>query len=586
MRPYCALAIIIVTLCLFSKSLQTRQVWMQPTYSVDSLRICPGCSTMYEWLTAHAVVHVNNWLHENPLHLRFALFHTPRAIEAQTFEQRVYYGSYPPGAIIPLYLTINLLAMFEPDIRHDRSMQLHMIIAWNHAYHMLLALVLCFIVYRTLRRVGCDELNATLMACTPAIVQYSNAHSLFWFNLIYSFDQAVLLPCALYVALELELASSRHKGVADGQEASEQRQGAWKLPAMQAVLAFYGTLTDWLFVFFVACVYVLRVLEGRIAVPRTWQASGAFVRTSVWFALPSLAAIALWLYQVQHFSTHGMLGEKLISRMGLDIPNFTLWTEALTSGMFHWPELGYGASGVVLLYAAFYIAVRVRWQVREQTTTITQVANCYLLLCVPCLAHVLFFVFHSWDHLLSALKFSLALSVLFALLPHLIVRINPTRALFYLKRKPIYATTVLVLVSTTIFGYVRHREATRFFSLPDISFVQTGNFIRTNTVWHDVVFSHLPIAPIKPPQMLSLAGRVVHIATNLDQIYDKVKDITEDFTIKIFYYPQRSRQDIDLLVQFLQAQDLPSTIVEDKEAGGLLAFDGQAFVRWYEQAQP
>ena len=584
MRPHHALIIIIVTLCLFVKSTQTRQLWMQPTYSIDSLHICPGCSTMYEWLTAHALVHVNNWLQENPLQLRFALFHTPRAIEAQTPDQRIYYGSYPPGAILPLYVMINILALFEPDIRHDRIMQLRMIIAWNHACHILLALVLCFIVYFTLRRIGCDALNATLMACTPAIVQYSNAHSLFWFNLIYSFDQAVLLPCALYVLLELASKRAENKSKLESGKEEMWQDATWKIPTMQALVAFYGTLTDWLFVFFVAIVYLLRLTEGRIVLPHSYKESWNFLHRSFWFFLPSLLAITIWLYQVQHFGSHSMLEEKLVSRMGLDIPTFMLWTEALTSAMFHWPELGYGASGVIALYIAFYVAMRARLRERNPTTPAAQAADCYLLLYVPCLVHVLFFVFHSWDHLLSSLKLSLALSVLFALLPYMVMRSNHTRALFYLGHKPIYVTTTVVLVAAVIFGYVRSREATRFFSLPDAGFMHTGNFIRTNTVWQDVVFSREPVAPVKPPQMLSLAGRVVHVITNLDHVYQKVQDIAEDFTIKIFYYPQRDNQDIDRLVQFLAAQDLPTSLVEDKETGGLLAFDGKAFVYWYRKA--
>ena len=570
MRPRYALVIIITTLCLFAQSMQTRQLWMQPTYSIDSQHICPGCSSMYEWLTAHALIHVNNWLQENPWQLRFALFHTPHAIEAQTLDQRIYYGSYPPGAILPLYVMISVLSLFEPELRHDRTMQLRLIMAWNHAYHMLLALVLCFIVYQTLRRSGCDVLNATLMACTPAIVQYSNAHSLFWFNLIYSFDQAVLLPCALYVWLE--------------QARQEGGNVSWKGKTAQALLAFYGTLTDWLFVFFALVVYLLRLVEGRIALPRGRQASWHFLRGSFLFFLPSLVAVALWLYQVQLFSSPSMLGAKLSSRMGLDIPTFTLWTEALLSGMFLWPELGYGASGVALLYIAFYLAVRVWWRERSGAKTAAyQVANCYLLLWVPCLAHVLFFVFHSWDHLLSSLKFSLPLSVLFALLPHMLIRVPP-RVLFQLKQRPVYVTTAVVLMAAVSFGYVRSREATRFFSLPDPGFAHTGNFIRTNTVWQDVVFSREAVAPIAPPQMQSLAGRVVHVVTNLDHVYQLVQNITADFTIKIFYYPQRGRDEIDRLAQFLARQDLPTSFVEDEQAGGLLAFDGKDFVRWYREA--
>ena len=461
MRPQCALVIIIFTLCMFAKSVQTKQLWMQPTYSINSLQICPGCSTMYEWLTAHALIHTNNWLQENPLHLRFALFHTPRAIERQTFEQRTYYGSYPPGAILPLYMAINALALFNPDIRHNRELQLNMILAWNHTYHLMLTLVLCFIVYRTLRRSGCDTLNATLMACTPAIVQYTNAHSIFWFNLVYSFDQAVLLPCALYVLLEL---GSGKESCERSEQARHDANVTWKTTTTQSLIAFYGTLTDWLFVFFVGFVYLLRVVDGDIAWPRSLQVCGNFLRRSFLFFLPSCVAIAFWLYQVQLFGSPADLGGKLISRMGLDIPSFILWMEALTTGMFRWPELGYGTTGVVLLYLTFYIAVRLRPRRKDNNDVVYQTTNCYLLLFVPCLLHLLFFVFHSWDHLLSALKISLALSVLFALLPNMLMRARHTSTLLQLKGRPIYVTTVIVLVTALSFGYLRSRDATRFFS--------------------------------------------------------------------------------------------------------------------------
>ena len=598
MRQRCALVIIVFTLCMFAQSVQTKLLWMQPTYSINSLQICPACSTMYEWLTAHALIHTNNWLQENPLHLRFALFHTPRAIEAQTFDKRTYYGSYPPGAIFPLYLLINALALFNPDIRHDREMQLNMILAWNHAYHIVLTLVLCFIVYRTLRRSRCDTLNATLMACTPAIVQYTNAHSIFWFNLIYSFDQAVLLPCALYVLLELESgkksceaesgkksceAESGKKSCEHSEQAHHDGNMTWKTTTAQALIAFYGTLTDWLFVFFVGFVYLLRVVEGDIAWPRSLQACGNFLRKSFLFFLPSCLAITFWLYQVQFFGSPAELGGKLISRMGLDIPSLVLWVEALTSGMFHWPELGYGTTGVILLYSTFYIALRLRPRRTSSSDVAYHTTNCYLLLFVPCLLHLLFFVFHSWDHLLSALKLSLALSVLFALLPNMLMHARHTSTLLQCKGRPIYVTTVIVLVTALSFGYLRNRDATRFFALPDPGFLLTGNFIRTNTTWQDVVFSRDPVAPFKPPQMSSIAGRVVYVITSLDHVYHVVHDIAEDFTIKIFYYPHRNKHEINRLSEFLAAQNLPTSVVEDAKAGALLAFDGKAFVRWYQQ---
>ena len=122
-----------------------------------------------------------------------------------------------------------------------------------------------------------------------------------------------------------------------------------------------------------------------------------------------------------------------------------------------------------------------------------------------------------------------------------------------------------------------------FLALPDPGFLLTGNFIRTNTEWQDVVFSRDPVAPFKPPQMQSIAGRMVHVITNLDHVYQVVHAIAEDFTIKIFYYPHRHKHEINRLSEFLAAQNLPTSVVEDAKAGGLLAFDGKDFVRWYQR---
>lgn len=593
----CLLGLMLFTYLLFLKSVSLREKYLASTYSVGSLRLCEGCKPRYDWHTASTLVFVNNWLQEGAWNLRFGLFDLPRAVETPTLDKRAFYPAYPPGAMLPVYVLFKLAQAsgIIGDLEKNRGSQLLLLVAYNYLLHLLLVMLLSFAVFLVLRNMQFDRGNAAVLAAIPVLIQFHNAHSLYWHHKLYTFDQAVLLPYVAFVLLELlrMLSTSRRITIA--------------VQILQPLLIFYGVFTDWLFVFIALTAYVLRIIRGEIVWPRSFNAVLRFVAGSFLFFLPVLAALSLWAWQVLHFSEHSFLSaiaensEEVAS--GYDMRQaFLIRTGAgvrlegylhyLKRVFYTWLRDGYGFSGVLVLYATAYCVWRGRKIATSEVKFDRVLISFYTLLFVPCILHMLFFINHSWQHVFSSLKLSFALSLSFVVLPLLILQIRGKPANFVVAklagRADIYATTALSLAGACFYVYLQIYDRlplTHFFARPDYRFAVLGEYIRKNSTYEDVLFSSSVIVPAKPPQSLSLSGKRVYLASNLDHIYPVVSDIEQDFRVKILYLDEQAAE-TQQLATFLEKHDFTVTRHEEKDTGGLLEFDGRSFMRWYEQTVP
>ena len=592
----CLLLIAFFTALLFFNSIALREYNLHATYSKGTLQLCEGCKTRYEWHTASMLVYVNNWLQEGAWNLRFALFDAPRAVEFGDHSQRFFYPAYPPGAVLPVYLLFRAIDGIGSvdNFADDRSKQLLTIIAYNYLLHLLLALLLCFSVFLILRHLDFDYLNATVLACIPALIQFHNAHSMYWHHMLYTFDAAVLLPYVAFVFLELLrlVKSSRAIDIT--------------VQILQPLLLFYGMLTDHLYVFVALTVYVLRLLRRDIVPPRSLSTALRFVGRSLVFFAPALVAWGLWMWQVSYFSEQSFftavadsgktrddydLVAALLFRTGIE-QHPEHYFHYLRHALYTWLQEGYGVTGVLMLYATIYVV----WRGRRVATRALKfdriVVGAYVLLFVPCLLHTLFFLHHAWNHVFSALKFSSALSLSFVVFPLLVLQLrgkSPRTVVAQLAgRANIYATTALALALTVFYIYLQiydRNPLTHFFRPPDFKYMVLGDYVRANTDYEDVLFSSSVSMPIAPPQALSMSGKVVYRVNNLDYVHLLVRDIEEDFRVR-FLYLYHETEEIEQLRDFLQQHNLQPVTAERENIGGFLSIDGQAFVRWYERAVP
>ena len=542
---------------------------------------------------ALALIYANNWLTENPFHLRFSMYEYPSSIEKSTLSDRNFYASYPPGSTLPVYLLLKTLDFFGvvQDIHKKPSIQLLLMINYNYFLHLLQALVLCFMMFFLCLRVGFDRLNSTLLSLIPAIFQFHNTNSIYYHYLLYNMDQAVLLPYALYVFLETLRYSHNSLRVLRA------------IQIMQPLVMFYGVLTDWLFVFVILTVYVMRIARKEISLPLSLDYGVHWLKQSFLFFAPTLAAITCWLYQIVYYLNNikqskffsaaitdqdKNILEKLLDRMGVidSVDNYLYY---LKSAFFYYIRNSYGIVCLFLVYATFYFAFRWHKLVKKKDDRISLLSNIYFLFFIPSFAYNLFFVEHAWMHPFSSLKFGFSVSLAFVFLPIFILQITRGNHLIILltliNKKSIALVTVIGLSSSLLYGYTKTYNkytVTKMFSQPDYTYTYVGNFVRANTYYNDVVFSKNFIADDVTPMELFFTNKTIYFAFSLDKVYHKTKLIEQDFTIKTLHLA-KYKSEAETLASFLDSHNISYNMIQEDNIGKMIAFDGKEFVAWYER---
>jgi hypothetical protein len=166
------------------------------------------------------------------------------------------------------------------------------------------------------------------------------------------------------------------------------------------------------------------------------------------------------------------------------------------------------------------------------------------IIIIPCFMQVYLLKNHSAIHDFSSLKFSIVMSVVPYVLIPLAIGIC-VEQFISLKKKcefKTYITEILVVVFVLIAcvsTYSTHsKNAKSYFPEATPEVVTVGNFLKANTDYNDVVFSdnYENYDTNDYPAKVALAKKRVYKIDSVNQIYNKVKDITEDYTINIFSY--------------------------------------------------
>ncbi len=584
---FCLLIITLFTTFCWARSVQLRQPWIVPTFLSDS----PHRGTAGTQLAA-----VNNWLQEGFFKLRFSAYRYPHSVETSTIDKRGFYASYLPGSQYPLYFLFKLLDLTEivPDIYEKRGMQLLIVIFWNYLLQFLLALMLCISAFVVCRKLGFDNLNATLLALVPAIIQFHNAVSLYWHHLSLFHDISVLLPFASFVFLEILRTTSTSPCV------------LLIIRVAQPLLIFVGMLVSWVFIFIVLTTYIIRILSKEINLPISLRQGMQWLKQSFLFFIPSVAAVAFWVYQIAShmqrvpqadLATMATSGDRLdlvtnfMFRTGF-ADGFEHILYYLKNSLFSLLLNGYGVGGVIMLYAVLYMTARRCKFMQNKAGTANLAMKSYLMFFIPCIACYLFFVQNYGDHLFSPILLSPALSLGFVFAPIFILQMMKKNYLMaaavLVNKKSLTLVALLSLSSSIVYGYSQiysKKPITKFFSPPAFYHTTIGAFVSKNTDYQDVLFSqdyHNDLSS-HDLSVTHFHNKLMHFAANLDWVYYKTKSIAGDHTIKIFYFSYR-KQAMQQLADFLAQHDIHTHQLEKEKVGTLLSFDGQQFRIWYEQA--
>ena len=584
---FCLLIITLFTTFFFARSVTVRERWIVPTFMSQS---------PHQDVTAASLAYTNNWLKEGIFSLHLGLYVYPASVEMPTLDKRYFYPSYPPGSILPVFLLFKVLDAtgIIPNIYEKRGAQLLLIIMYNYLLHFLLALVLCYMAFFVCVKLGFDRLNSTLLAITPAIVQFHNANSLYHHHVFYNMELAIMLPFIMYIFLEFlrrSYTSARILRV---------------VRVLQPLLMFYGVLTDWFFVFVILTVYTIRIIRKEIDLPISLKQGLLWLKQSFLFFVPALAAVLLWVYQFTYYlqniahdnliavarygaeETKMSLFDKLLERVGI-ADGIDYYLYYLKTAFISYIQNGYGLAGLAMIYATLWAATRGRKFMQEDSDKIKQATVIYLIFFIPSVIYNLFFLQHSHDHIFSSIKFSPALSLAFILLPVFILQIFRKSHLLpaaqIMDTRNVSLAAVIAVSSSILYGYTQIYDKntnTRMFSRPDYSHVVIGDFIKANIDYKDVVFSDFYyVRSAYNNKHLHFTNKIIHPAYNLDHVYRKIKSIESDFNINIFYSEQGN--EAENLRSFLASQNINVNDIQGERIGGLLVFDGKEFRTWYER---
>ena len=586
----CIAFIVLVVGIFFVQSVLVRGPWIVPTFMEYR-----NDYQVHQGVTAFHLGIINNWLKEGAVHLRFGLYMYPASVEMPTLADRNFYGSYPPGLHLPVFLLFKMLDMtgIVPDIHNQRDTQLLLVIAYNYLLHFILALVMCCLAFFVCLKLGFSRFNSILLALIPAVVQFRNASSLYHYHLYYNVNSAVLLPFALYALLEFLRTSYTSPRI---------------LPMVrlgQPLIMFWGVLTDWLFVPVILTVYAIRCINKDIALPVPLSRATTWLKQSLLFFAPAFIAIALWVSQIAHYLfnvVHGGLTtaevssqrltffDNLLYRMGIDADSHHYLSHLQAAFITHIKN-SFELTGVIILALTFLLATATLVLLRKNNN-IKQAATTYLIFFVPCIIYHLFFLQYSYDHMFAPLKFSLALSLTFMLLPVFILQIILQNHLLPVARrayvKHISWVAVIGLGTSLLYGYVRigkEAQVTKMFAAPDYRYVDIGNFVQQHTTYQDVVFSNSYYVPNSFNTMsVYFTGKVIHKAKSAEDIYKKTKMITDDFTIN-FLYLKHKQTKADRLADLLTSHQLVVYEVQHNKSAGMWSVDGQEFNAWYARSR-
>ncbi len=589
---HCLLVVGVFSTFFFCKSVEIRKPWIVPTFLQVS-----NWLEHKQHITAGYLAYTNNWIQEGPLNLRLGRYMYPASVETSTLAKRKFHPSYPPGATTALFLLFKTLDAtgLVPNIQEKRGSQLLVVIALNYAFHFLLVLVMGGLVFAVCRKIGFDNLNCTILAFIPAIVLFHNAGTLYWFHLVYAAPVIIVPLFVLYILLE----------VLQSMQLSPRLLRSVQIA--QPVLMFIGIFTSWLFVFVIATVYVMRFIRDDITQPRSLPQAWRWLQQSFFFVLPAALALGIWIYSMVYYQQHVVsesffelpvssggltFGHNILFKMGIldeqgQLLSFDQVFDNYRLALFAFASYEYGLSGVLSIYLALYLAIRNRKIAPPNTAATT-----YLLLFLPCLLFSICLVVDDSHHHFAAVKYSPALAMSFILVPIFILQILKKCARLTALRTPagreISLVAVLGLGSAIIWAYLQIYQTpsvTKLFSPPAYHHIQIGEFIRKHTGYNDVVFSKDYYQAQLPFVLRThFTHKLMHFAANLDHVYSFTRDIGLDFTVNIFYYPQR-QPEIQQLQDFIESHSLTTNSVSKPQVGGLLSFDGKQFRSWYEQTR-
>ena len=494
------LLLFFITVGIFSYTVYIRKPWFGTLHYLGH-QINSGLPLLYS----------NNWYNEGAFDLDFLMLRNPESIEFPDIKSRNIYSSYPSGSILPIYVISKLIGQ-APDI--------NMLMSYNLFNHFIIAFLLSLIIFFFLRKLNFNYINSFLLSIIPIIMELLLPGPLYWHQMVFFVDQAVILLFVIFIFLEVLRGNVKSK------------KALVAISILQGLLLFYGTLTDYLFIFIALAVYIKRIFCSELG-----KRISTFIRLSIVYWLPVIFSLSLFASQLYYFKMHRNLFYTFLFRTSNE--NIAGFFKQFWLGHM---VLNFGKAGTILIWMTlilftisfFYLVIKYLIK-RKVDIRVKETLSLIFIILSPCFFQVYSLKNHSLIHSFSALKFSIPLSTLpFIVIPVLL------SLLFQIDLKGLYLrfrgfkiprnskriclhTLVVILCIFLLAGiylWKEHPGYKELFPEVDRSFEKIGSFVSANTDYNDIVFSYDYEITYIP--MLYYSMKRVYLISSVFDIYDSI----------------------------------------------------------------
>ncbi|MDG2306683.1 MAG: hypothetical protein P8R42_18930 [Candidatus Binatia bacterium] len=452
----------------------------------------------HQWLTASTLLFSKNWYREGVVPLRMMMLEEPRSGEAQGIADRSPYVSFPPGAVVPVYLLARVTGQ-EPSASS--------IMALGLANQLGILLLLAATALVSLRALGVSGVWRLVLGGVPPFL-YLYAPAPFYFHQnVYFADQAVILPFALVLFLEARRMAGRTSTAAD--------------VAMAGAL-FWGAFTDWLFLPIAASLWLVRLFGGDLG-----RGLAQIVRRSAILFAPVVLALGLFAVQLvaagQLDTLSGRFG--VVAGLGGGVP--PSFGELAYAVFVTQVDSGYGSSALVAIAVGIALAVFLVTRLlgsssaeasgeregADRLTGVALVVRLLVLATLPCVIYAMVVPIHTVGHDFSALKLGPTLALgPFCLIPAAVVRFAERS--FSAPR----LRWVLVLPVAVALWHFSAADRRSSFPEPWEALPELAAFFEEHVGWEDAVFSPDFVIRRHPPHLLAYTMKRVRVASSLRDV--------------------------------------------------------------------
>ncbi|GAB4219355.1 MAG: hypothetical protein Fur009_5110 [Candidatus Microgenomates bacterium] len=532
------LVIIAVNIALFKYSVFLRKNNFGKLYGGD-----------HHFLTGSTIKFTKNWYYEDPRKIFFSMLENPKSIEFNSLNERLPYVSYPPGAIVPIYL-ISIFLKQEPSAS--------IVMTYNLINHFFISLTLSLISYLLIKSINISSFFATIFSLIPIILSLFTVGLFYFLQNIYFSDQAVILPFLLVIFFEILY--DKYKNIF--------------LLYLQFIFLTFAAFTDW-------CTYflIIALLIKRLYIDRN-------KKNTILLIISGVIPIIFLTWQLIKLQAFKILIERFTTRVGLSGNQDDKKSFLLTFWFSHF-KINFGEIGIFLYFFSLIFLISFLLIFKPKN----RLFNFYLLLftLLP-LIQVYFFKNHSIVHDFSTLKFILPIALIpFVLLPIysfkiitnnqqenkiilIIAILFLSSLLFVIKIKSIYYSkdlqnmlqsiffglmiinplilslsfkktikVLLIIFFINLFLSISYLKTSfplknfQFKAKQDMPYELIGKSIKKCTKFEDIVFSYELDIPDRPTILISQSMKRVYKIKSLKDIYYKIRKINKPYNIKIFY---------------------------------------------------